>query len=274
MHFSSDEFYQKLKTEITNPQCDGSIYNVLYEVIKKDVSGYIYNKIKREEDCKEVFQEIYFSVWRGLSDFVSKSEFLCEYQRKAWLNRIVKCRIADFYKQYYKYDSKKQDMGEKELEEELERQKCTPKDAIENEVISKEPNRYILEQLKKLFALNTSPEKIIAFVYTKIIIPNETISGFNGKPAATYAIVSGKSLFYLRQDMNQHLKQMFRYPIPEEIYQGLDMKLIKELDGKLVGDNLFSIDIKTITDGNNRIQKRMSNIQDSTNNEGRRKNHD
>ena len=96
MGFGSEEFFLYLKTEVMNLDGDGTIYYILDQEIKKIACPIIKNRIPYES-VDDVYQEVFFSVWRNISAFIINMEGKTEGQRVAWLLTIIKRRIADYY---------------------------------------------------------------------------------------------------------------------------------------------------------------------------------
>ena len=254
MRFSTDEFYYELKEHATNPNEDGSIFTLLYDTMKTDLMGFISSNLggdlKNEAD--DVFHMVYLSVWRALPQFLNNSELMHENQRAAWLMTITNRRIADCLRKYYHMKN------EQPLEDELINSIPDNNSQPEKQVFDKMISEKVLLSLTQLFSIKTSPEKIIGFLYSKIIIPIETGGRCNGRPTETAERLVGKTLFEIRNEIVDDLEMTFEGHIPLEVFTVFDEKLNKKNEkGIPVGEQQFGLDIKKITDGTNRIQTKL-----------------
>lgn len=250
MGFGSEEFFIYLKTEVTNSDGDGTIYYILDQEIKKIAYPIIKNKIPYEY-VDDVYQEVFFSVWRNISAFIINMEEKTEGQRVAWLLTIIKRRIADYYVKVNKEQSNKvylEDVGDKlSLEEEA------------REIDKDEFTSCMSQTLFELFSIATSPEKILSFVYSKIILSGESGSG---KPSITSEYLRGHTLFDILEMMKRDLEAYLEVQIPESVFIPLSEKLNKIEEGHLVGNKEYRLSTKTIVDGTNRIQRKMESKRD------------
>ena len=245
MGFGSDDFFVNLKSEIMNSDGDGAIFYILDREVKKIVYPIIKNRIPYEY-TDDVYHEVFFSVWRNISSFIINMEAKTESQRVAWLITITKRRIADYYEKVNKEQNRKVYLEDIDYEistnEEIS-------DIEKNEFTSR-----MYDVLHHLFSISTSPEKIISFIYSKIILSSET-SG--GKPSITSEHLHGYILFDIFEMMKRDLELYFDVQIPEKVYDPLLEKLNKVENGRKVGEKEYQLTIKTITDATNRIQKKM-----------------
>lgn len=244
MGFGANQFFDNLKKEVINPDGDGSIYFLLDQEVKKIVYPIIKNKISFEY-VDDVYQEVFFSVWRNIASYLINMEDKTESQRIAWLITITKRRIADFYDKLSRLDP------EKVYLEDIEYEIAVKDNSIDdnNEFTSR-----MREILFHLFSISTSPEKIISFVYSKIILSSETSSG---KPSITSEYLKGYKLYDIFEMMKRDLEMCLEVKIPENVYLPLVEKLDKVQDDEKVGNKRFQLSVRTIVDGTNRIQKKM-----------------
>lgn len=256
MEFAKDDFYNHLKNEVNNSEGDGTIFFELDKVLKKSIYFLISKKVP-ESNRDDVYQNVFFAVWRSLPSYLQNFDNSTEAQRAAWLYEITRHKIADFYEREYK-KTRRTSSIEAIMEE------CQSDFAdsvnIEEIVLNRDINYMLQEALLHIFSLNTSPEKIIGFVYAKIILFLDSSRIQNGKPSEVYEILSGKSLFEIRNNIKYELEEALGKKVPESIFLEFDKKLLIEKEDGLVGERLFSISVKTITDGTNRIQKKIQCI--------------
>lgn len=244
MGFGTDVFFEKLKNEIISSDGDGQIYYLLYQEVKDITYPIIKNKVPFEY-VDDVFQEVFFSVWRNIASYLLNMENKSEGQRIAWLITVAKRRIADYYEKISKHENEKVYL--EDIDYELVSNQITVE--YKDELTSK-----MKDVLVRLFSISTSPEKILSFVYSKIILSSETSSG---KPSITYDYLQGYRLYDIFNMMKRDLEEVLEVKIPQEVYYPLQKKMDKEQNGMKVGDSLFELNVKTIIDGTNRIQKKL-----------------
>lgn len=243
LNFASDEFFVHLKNEVQKEDSNGDIYLELDRVVRNCIMGFIVLKVPDgyEED---VYQEVFFTVWRNLSSYILKMEEKSENQRFAWLITITKRRIADFYERYYKRG--KDDIYIDGLEN---------WDIAADNEDSDECTALMKEVLSQLFSIATSPEKIMSYVYSKIILSMETTSG---KPKETMDYLYGRNLFQIFEKMKVDLQMILGVSICDSVFKSLEEKLYGiDSDGKYIGEKTFELDIRKIVDGSSRIQKKL-----------------
>ena len=164
MVFGNDSFFNSLKsTMLQDP--DGSSYSEILKTVENDVLPRILSKVDYP-DCDDVLQQVLVSVWISLAKFVMTSEDNTPAQRNAWLNRIVDNRISDYFRKQYSIREVSIDDDISVLEAALEHDPYAEIEAQENERGHQEK---LDNALSYIFSLNIAPEKIIAFMYSKVI---------------------------------------------------------------------------------------------------------
>lgn len=212
MGFGSDQFFYKLKQEVEKKDGDGSVYFLLNQEVKKVVYPIISNKIPMEY-VEDVYQDVFFSVWKNIASYIINMEKKTECQRLAWLITVTKRRIADFYMKIKEIDSETiyiDDVGYEIVSD--DKSSCD-----DNEFTLKMKNVLI-----NLFSVSTSPEKIISFVYSKIILSIETTSG---KPSEASNMLKGMKLYEIFDMMKNDLEKCLQVKIPDSVYEPLVEKL-------------------------------------------------
>ena len=101
MEFAKDDFYYHLKNEVNNLESDGAIFFELDKILKKSIFFLISEKVP-ESYREDVYQNVFFAVWRSLPFYLKNSDSSTEAQRAAWLYEITRHKIADFYEREYK----------------------------------------------------------------------------------------------------------------------------------------------------------------------------
>ncbi len=252
MRFTSVEFIEYLKSEFNTADCcSDNLFLELNSAIKQEVYGSILKKVP-SDFVEDVYQEVCLSVWKNIYEFILTMGNKDEYQRKKWITTITNRRITDFYRSFY---SK---VYENEVYDELtlENESLGYYDYFSN--IDKELDDEMQELLISIFSINTSAEKIIGYMFAKIII-SEGKGG--AKPKQTEQSLKGKKLFDLLILLRKELPLVLGATIPDKTYFPLEEKLKRIApDGEIEGNKCFELDVKKITDGTNRIQKKIEEV--------------
>ena len=85
---------------------DSGVYSTVLSTpfhcaVKKVVCPIISNQIPLEY-VEDVYQDVFFSVWKNITSYITNMEHKTECQRLAWLITVAKGRIADCYKKIKK----------------------------------------------------------------------------------------------------------------------------------------------------------------------------
>lgn len=279
MRFASQDFFDKLKEAIIDENGDDSIYTELYDVLLHDTRYRIIRNVGFQ-DWEDVFQEVAWAVIRQLPRYLMKSENMHEAQRQAWLNLIVDRKSASWLEKINQM--KKQKKKEQEGQEDSKRQKkrtlsldmlqelneeshnpiklAKESDSTkspETIMVESEVSKKLLEKLTQLYSINTSPEKLIAFTYSRLIFPYMG-DGVSGKPSKVYEHLYGFRLYDLYECMMDDLMSVIDGFIPKETFLPLRKKLdIIDSDGDAIGEKSFDLQVRQITDGVHRIHKKL-----------------
>ena len=116
---------------------------------------------------------------------------------------------------------------------------------VEKKAVLKEE---LLQALGAAFQIQTTPEKLIAFVYNRLL---DGISGGNGSPQAIAEDFNGMTVAKAYERMVQDLAAVLQYRIPEGVLEPLKQKVDAE------PGRAFSLSARTITDSSNWIVKKM-----------------
>ena len=249
MNFASNEFFHYLKTEVMKEDSDGQIYFELERVIKKSVYGVIYRKVPHDS-VDDVYQEVFFTVWRRLTDYLLKSENMSPAQRMSWLLTITNRRIADYYE-------KRAAIKENEVASIDDETNSLSISDIKTYMVEKDEfTKCMYDLLNELLDMKTAPEKIIGYVYSKLVLKKDGCN--SGKPSDAVEYLTGKSLYDIFYSMKRDLQSSLYIEIPDYVFLPLKNKLdaIGE-EGKCIGEREFIYSVKKIIDGNNRIQKKL-----------------
>lgn len=135
----------------------------------------------------------------------------------------------------------------------IEDQKHNPED----EVIWDDINPRLEDYIRKILDVKTSPDKLIAFIFSKIIIPVELGGHISGKPRYAAAELKGYTLFELVDKMKHDLSYALRVTLPDDLFISIERVLYQtdEFTGgkKKVGDRKFGLSSAQIASGTNRI---------------------
>lgn len=247
MVFGNDSFFNLLKsTMLQDP--DNSSYSEILKIVENDVFSRILSKVDYP-DCDDVLQQVLVSVWTSLAKFVLTSEDNTPAQRNAWLNRIVDNKISDYFRKQYSIREVSIDEDISVLEGALEHD---PYAEIEAKEIERGHQEKLDNALSYIFSLNIAPEKIIAFMYSKVIFFLK--HGGSIKGSAQYACekLNGKSI--------SEIKPIFFEDLQTSLGRKLPPTLLKQLEEKLSVDDL-SLEVhlreQTVNDSTRYILKRV-----------------
>lgn len=116
-------------------------------------------------------------------------------------------------------------------------------------------------KLKELYSLNSSPERLISYTYSKLIIPQWMGNGYSGKPSETRKYLNGKRLDEIFEYMVIDLKAAVHANIPMQVFVPLIKKLDAiDNDGCSKGKCRFTLSVKQITQATNRISEKACMI--------------
>lgn len=267
MRFASQEFFNHLKSELQDENGDVKIYDDISKMIERETKWKLLNSVDKEEDREDILQEIKMAVIKGLPNYILNSETLHEAQRQTWLNAIVEHKISNWRK---KPDNGKHDSIDRTVKDEggneyfpKELEKATA--SMQNEPESIHMDETISEAfgsvLHDIFSINVSPERLIGFVYSKMIIPRMIQSKYSGKPTEAEKILRNVTLYEIYDNIVADFKGVFCSNIDETVFAPLKEKLnIRQKDGSLVGNRRFNLTVRQIVDGSNRINQKVQDM--------------
>lgn len=242
MRFGSQEIFDFIVDNLDTE--DFEWYNDLYEVIKEDTKQILpqYCKSIDKYLLDEITQEAALQVFKSLVRFVEQSADKTERQRNSWLKSVIRSKLSDFF------NGEENNISIEDTDINIEAIISSENDAIAS--YDKKENKEIalIDSLKFLFSLNTTPDKIMAFVFSKLIYTYGT-GNVNGQARKVADVFAETSLPEMFQKMYAELKDILFFDIPDDVFCPLINK-INETD-------LFALTARQITLGSNWISGEM-----------------
>lgn len=251
MEFGKDSVYQFVKQNCMASQ-DPEWYKHVYNVVKADTLSVLSAYRLQKDDKDDIIQEVQLEVIKRLVKFVHDSENNTEAQRNAWLHTIINSKICDFFRKKYK---RIEDSIEDLLLNTKKHKEFASSNNIEERIKQLEVQSKLLEAIELVCNINTSPEKIISFLFSRVIGVLE-LSRKNGSPLQVVQELNGKTLKGASELLKRKLQSVLTILIPDDVYKGLDDKIEQEYLIN-VCSRTFMIDPRTIADSSNWIGKKI-----------------
>ena len=252
MIFGSKKYFNYISTNI-NSQDNKYMYEDLYAVLHKDVFYMSEFTKVPEHDREAVFAKIASKVIFKLPLFVRTSADMTEAQRNSWLKSVVRSKVAD----YFRLEYKKHEYST--LEDIVENRETHLKYASEDNVgemlKGREVYEAIVNSIKDVCSLNTTPDKIIAFFLNCY----SCVCGSyreNGKPQQICDEFNGKTIEYAAKTMKSRIQAVVCVSIPDEAYSALDEKI--RVGGYTGAEALFFLEPKKISDSVKWIRSKLN----------------
>jgi|GEM_PF-6502944 len=226
---------------------DEAVYDQLCRIIYDD-AGMLIRVLDRRlhrEDAEDILQNTVCKVIVNLPRFYQQSAEKSTQERNAWLRRIVENERNDYYRSVKR--TRKNDTVE--YNDELDRQ------YTEDDFVRRLAARdALLDAMKTAFAIDTAPERLIAFVYNRLL---GALQGSNGSPKGIVAEFSGVSLAVAYHRMVLDLSDTLECDIPAGVLAPLREKV------EASPDKPFALTPRTITDSSNWIVSKMKEHQEN-----------
>ena len=242
MKFGNEETFELIKQAVLQG-CEQD-YAALYEIISAD-SMTLIKKYQHKYQHKlqfvvkeDMVHEVVFKVFNHLPQFYTKSEDKTPQQRNAYLKTIV-------HNEYVSYIRKENRWPEFDTVRFEDQRTGEAQEDVEERMARRIA---VLEALKDVFQIRTSPEKIIGFIYNKVL-NNKT--GINGSPKEITEELNGIPIVQAFKQMAQDLSEEFGEDIPQYVLAPLWEQIEK------YPNRPFDITVKSLTEGSSRIQKKM-----------------
>lgn len=242
MRFGSQEIFDFIVDNLDTE--DFEWYNDLYEVIKEDTKQILLKRCDHFDDdlLDDITQDVALEVYRRLVGFVEHSAGMTDGQRNSWLKSVIRSKLSDFF------NGEENNISIEDTDINIEAIISSENDAIAS--YDKKENKEIalIDSLKYLFSLNTTPDKIMAFVFSKLIYTYGTgnVNGQARKVADDFAETSLSEMF---QKMYAELKDILFFDIPDDVFSPLINKINKT--------DSFALTARKITLGSNWISGEM-----------------
>jgi len=173
---------------------DRSAFEELVYRYDKNVLGIAYSFINNNEDAKDIYQEVFLRVFKGIKKFEFRSEF------STWLYRITTnvCLTYRSQKKKYAYTSLDEEPEEEESNPRSLANTLTDNQTPDNDAVNSEISAHIEKGLDKL-----SPQQRLVFTM-------KHYKGYKLKEISTMMNCSEGTiknyLFMATQRMRDHLK--------------------------------------------------------------------
>lgn len=252
MKFGTNEVFEYIKYNFENSP-DEKLYNMIYDVVKADaltvLSSYNFN----DADKDDIIQEVQISVSNHLAKYIRDSVDKNEEERNAWLKMIIKCKIADFFRKRYR---SAEDSLEDIIADDRTHMRYLSNDDIKEKYIREAEEDELIRAIKRVCEINTSADKIIAFLLNKVIATLE-MSRMNGSPKEIAAALSGKTIFEASDYMKKKLQAVISINIPPDTYEALDRKVDAAMSSEDPRKRMFTITPRIISDSGNWIISKL-----------------
>ena len=229
MVFGTDEIFFMIKNALEAE--DVTLLDEVFRVIDSDLDYLAHSYNLPHDAFDDVMQEIKLSVWKGISDFVEKSENMHPNQRNKWLHEIAEKRIYDYHRKNKKSIAKITDSEWQLVDGEYRSvldSYADPSANIEEYHLTNDGRLAMRSEFFDLckFVCNRvkSPESIIVFFYNKLIIPYWRGTK-SGSPKEMRDMLSGKTVMELRDMLVSELQLILCCDIPDDVFSELDIKI-------------------------------------------------
>lgn len=240
MTFGSDKTFALIGDALKT--CGEEAYDPICKILYEDL-GVLIRKYCRDissaaQDQEDILQMMVYKVLTRLPEFYLKSEQLSEQSRNAWLKTVVINERNSIYRK---------------IKNSVEKDSVEYQDALlnvsESDTAQKvEIREQLLEAMQTVFQLPTSPDKLIAFVYSRL---SHVLSGVNGSPQTVLEEFAGMALSDMYQKMVSDFSDVLQYQVPGRVLEPLASKVAACPDQK------FSLSAHQIADSSSWIKKKI-----------------
>lgn len=239
MEFGTEQTLSLIKQALSQNTTDA--YDMLYHIVCKDASLLInkYCAGLQPADKEDILHDVVWRVLQDLVRFYEASSQNTEQQRNAYLKKLTYNVCIDFYR-------KAKNTALFEITDISEITDTTLGDGFVKRIEDKE---LFLWALKKTFEINTSPDKLLAFVFSRLLWPNKKK---NGDPKAIVEQFEGVPIQTVYEHMVADLTDVLGDTIPREVLMPLREKVFEERVGRT-----FHMTAHQIADSSNWIVKKV-----------------
>lgn len=217
-------------------------YDSLCRIIYDDAGALLKRRGRglSRADAEDVLQDIVCKVIRNLPRFYQQSADKSPGERNAWLRTIVENEKNNYYR------AKTRELEQLEYDDAIGQY---TEDDFVRRIAARDA---LLEALKGSFAIATTPEKIMAFVYNRLL---GALLGRNGSPKGIVEEFEGVPLAVMYHRMTLDLSQALACSIPASVLAPLREKV------EACPDRKFDLTPRTITDSSNWVVSKMKEQQ-------------
>ena len=204
MLFGSERVFS-LIGEILN-QDNGEAYEPLCKILYEDIELLInkYCQGVQAADKEDLKQEIVWSVIKDLPRYYNQSAGQTEKQRNAYLKTVTYNACMDYFRRAKRSVlSNALDIDDPTLR--------ASEDDFSRRVIAGEA---FLTALKGAFEIHTTPDKLMAFVYNRLI---GTLTSVNGSPKSIIDRFDGQPLSVMYEQMMADMNSILGMRLPDDV---------------------------------------------------------
>lgn len=251
--FGSDEVLLLIEKNIIHDE-NAQWYAELYEIVTNQCKRILYrdyrfHSILTESDMDDVAQIVNLKISQHLVDFYYRSKTATEAQRNAWFKTVVKHTAEDFIRK------------EKRIRiESIDPSRALrgfPSSSTDNPQAIAEVHSEIMVAVQRVCQLPASAQNIMAFLIGKI-----SVAFASGRTSVSakemIRQLKGKTLFDAFDSLKQLLCEFWEDDIPDCIFDGLVAKLNMPAGKGLVGDQVFDMSAKQISNAIEWFRRKMS----------------
>lgn len=255
MKFGSNETFAYIASHIKNGN-DAQAYEQLADCIRADTMQILRGEFTKKGarlqliDMEEIIQDVQLRVFKNIVKFYLESESKTEGQRDSWLKRIIISAKNSYLKQYIFKNLSNESTSLEDLEPSEMGQLSDSLDVQEKMSLHAE----LFEALNKLWIMNSSPDRIMAYVLNRIF---SLESGKNGKPSAVAEALHGKTLSEVFYKVQLELSVFLGYSVSDDALAPLWDKV------EPLSDKVFSLTAREITTSSNYISSKMSDAREN-----------
>lgn len=221
-------------------QSEESAYDPLCIILYEDIGILMkkYCRNVRGSDREDMIQDVITKVIIHLPSFYITSMQKTESERNAWLRTIVINVRNDYFRELSR-------SVEKDAVMLVETIGHNGGKTIEEEFVLRDE---ILEMIAVAFRIQTTPEKLMAFVYNSLL---GRLSRTNGSPKDVTAVFCRYTLDEMYKKMLRDLSDTLQCEIPNHVLKPLKDKV------DLRPNDIFDLTPRSITDSSNWITKKI-----------------
>lgn len=249
MRFGSKEIYGRICSMVSDPN-GAAQYEQLYDVVRSDTLMMLRRDTLTEEEREDIVQNVELAVFRGLVRFVDRFAEAGEEERNKYLCGIIYRKRADCLAGRYRDSVLVSYDGEEEPT-------LTTGQGVEETVLdSWQLREDLMNTIREVCALRTTPDKIIAFFLNKLTSVVDP-SARNGSPAQVKRMLDSLTQREAADLAVGELETLMGCLIPRKVVAPLYEKLLEQTPEGVRGELPFKLSIRSITDSSSWISSKM-----------------